>query len=454
MKIAIAGTGFSSILCINYLVNLGIKPIVFDVGNDLGIKEKILLKKKALSKQKDLDKFHSLGGLSNVWTGVVSKYLDEDFNDWPISKNEFETYYNEVFKTLPSSNQYSFSSTSKDDLLNYYLRTSNGKKNSIIYNKNSISLSYISLLLKNLEFSNNNIYDYQKVSAFNFKDIIKDFIKKSKIEYRREKIFRISENENIVTILSKNKFNEKNKINCDYLFLGCGSISTYLIMKNSINDFSQDVKIKTTKQIVMPVKFNKIKNFNKRFFNSYPIFQINLKENKDYSIYSQISHLNPTIINYFFSNVTNFKRYFFLLNLFKNYGVSYSNLGNKFCDEFTIDNQHNIKIYENKIKTYDFLKIYTEIFKNNIFDKHFRIYKIPIKMNPLSGNHFGSSFPMSISKKNIFNSDRFGRISSFKKISITDSSTFTKLPARPPTLTILANSLRITTEVHKLNFFK
>ena len=41
MKIVVAGTGFSSILCINYLVNLGLKPVVLDVGNEIGEEEKI-----------------------------------------------------------------------------------------------------------------------------------------------------------------------------------------------------------------------------------------------------------------------------------------------------------------------------------------------------------------------------------------------------------------------------
>ena len=454
MKIAIAGTGFASILCINYLVELGIKPIVFDLGNELDNEDKILLKKKALSKQKDLDKFHSIGGLSNVWTGVVSKYLEEDFNDWPIGKNEFENYYSEVLKFFSHSNRYTFSSNSNNDLLNYYLNNHNDQNKSIIYNKKSISLKYISLLLKNLGTSNNKINDYQKVNPFNFKFIVKDLIKGSKIDYRKEKIIKISENENLVKIISKNEFNVKTELDCDYLFLGCGSISTYLIIKNSVNNFDQNIKIKTTKQIVTPVKFKKIEKFSDRFFNPYPVFQINLKESSDYSIYTQISNLNPTIVNYFFPKITNFKRYFFLLNFFKNYGLSYSNLGHKFCDEFTVDNKNNIHIYENKIKTFDFLNIYSEVFEKNVFDNYFCLYKIPFKMKPLSGNHFGSVFPMNLNKKNFFNSDRFGRICNFKKISITDSSIFSKLSARPPSLTIMANSLRIATEVHKLNFFK
>ena len=52
MKIVVAGTGFSSILCINYLVNLGLKPVVLDVGNEIGEEEKIALKKSLSSSKK------------------------------------------------------------------------------------------------------------------------------------------------------------------------------------------------------------------------------------------------------------------------------------------------------------------------------------------------------------------------------------------------------------------
>ena len=104
MKIVVAGTGFASILCINHLVSLGLKPIVLDVGNEIGIEKRNVLKKKALARQKNLDTFHCMGGLSNVWTGVIDKYLENDFADWPINKSELDNYYQEVFKELNNFN--------------------------------------------------------------------------------------------------------------------------------------------------------------------------------------------------------------------------------------------------------------------------------------------------------------------------------------------------------------
>jgi hypothetical protein len=453
MKIVVAGTGFSSILCINYLVNLGLKPVVLDVGNEIGEKEKIILKKKALARQKNLDNFRTLGGLSSVWTGVINKYLDDDFTDWPINKNEFNNYYDEVFENLNNSETYSFYSSSKDDLLNYQLRAQENTLKNEIYNNKKISIKYVSLLLNKLDISKKKINNYSGFHAFKIKGIVQDFIKKSKIEYRKEKIMKLWENNNQVTIETVDITNKRKKVVCDYLFLGCGTISTYLVMKNSIANFDKSLKIKTTKQIVMPVKFKNLMDFKNKFFNAFPIFQMNVEKFGNCSIYTQISNLNTTIVNYFFPKLKNFKRYYFFLQLFKNYGLSYSNLGNNFCDQFIIDDQNNLKVYETKYKMSEILNIYQNLFDKNLLNGQFFHYKIPIKMKPLSGNYFGSVFPMSKFKKSFFNSDRFGRIGNFKKISITDSSIFTKLSAMPPTLTILANSLRITKEVHKLNFF-
>ena len=453
MKIVVVGTGFSSILCINYLVNLGLKPVVLDVGNEIGEKEKIALKKKALARQKNLDNFHTLGGLSSVWTGVINKYLDDDFADWPINKNEFNNYYDEVFENLNNSETYSFYSSSKDDLLNYQLRAQENTLKNEIYNNKKISIKYVSLLLNKLDISKKKINNYSGFHAFKIKGIVQDFIKKSKIEYRKEKIMKLWENNNQVTIETVDITNKRKKVVCDYLFLGCGTISTYLVMKNSIANFDKSLKIKTTKQIVMPVKFKNLMDFKNKFFNAFPIFQMNVEKFGNCSIYTQISNLNTTIVNYFFPKLKNFKRYYFFLQLFKNYGLSYSNLGNNFCDQFIIDDQNNLKVYETKYKMSEILNIYQNLFDKNLLNGQFFHYKIPIKMKPLSGNYFGSVFPMSKFKKSFFNSDRFGRIGNFKKISITDSSIFTKLSAMPPTLTILANSLRITKEVHKLNFF-
>ena len=58
MKISVAGTGFASFICIKYLVKMGIKPIVFDVDNEISEENKIAIKTKSIVKEKDFNKYN------------------------------------------------------------------------------------------------------------------------------------------------------------------------------------------------------------------------------------------------------------------------------------------------------------------------------------------------------------------------------------------------------------
>ena len=74
MKVIIAGTGFASTIAIIHLIKLGIKPVVIDVANKSDKDTKKLLKQDAFIKKNSYDNFLFLGGLSNVWTGVIDKF--------------------------------------------------------------------------------------------------------------------------------------------------------------------------------------------------------------------------------------------------------------------------------------------------------------------------------------------------------------------------------------------
>ena len=451
MKVSVAGTGFASFVCIKYLVSLGIKPIVFDINKHASNENKMSIKTKSIVG--NYDEYLSLGGLSNLWTGVIEEYLQNDFINWPFSKKDLDPYYKEVIKLLDFAEIHSFYSQENTDLLNYQISKNQDFEKREIYKDQNFSLKFASLLSNKLNNSNDKNYYFDSLCPLRLKENVNQLIKESKIEYRNEKIIKITENNNDVIIYTKNNNHEKRFV-CDYLFAGCGAISSYLILKNSFPNFDKKIKIKSSKKIVVPVKFKNLNNFNKKFFNTFPIMQLNDLQNQNLSIYSQIYNLNPNIINYFFPKINNFKKYLFLISFFKNFGFSYFGLGSNFSDEFTIDDKNNVKIYEKK---YNFSKVVESL--KPIFSKGFANSQImhinfPIKMKTLSGNHFGSIFPMQKERKKFFDSDILGRIGNFKKISIIDSSVFTSLPARPPTLTVMANSLRISTETRKNNFFK
>jgi choline dehydrogenase-like flavoprotein len=64
---------------------------------------------------------------------------------------------------------------------------------------------------------------------------------------------------------------------------------------------------------------------------------------------------------------------------------------------------------------------------------------------PGSGVHVGGSFPMRQQPRE-FESDRLGRPTGFERLHVVDATTFPTLPAAPPTLTIMANAIRIASE--------
>ena len=288
MKIIVSGTGFSSILCINHLVKLGLKPTVLDIGNEIDSEKKILLKRESLIKQKNFDSFQCFGGLSRVWSGVIEKYLENDFVNWPISSKTLEIYYDEVIKNLEDCDLYSFYSSSKNDLLDYKIKKIDNLTNSEIYKNKYISIKYSNIFGKKLNSPNGDSINYENFQPYNMTNNIKELISKSKIDYRKEKIIKIYEEKNQVFVESTNDSKEIIKRKCDYLFMGCGCISSYLIMKNSIPNFDKNIKIYTPKQFVLPIKLKNIKNFKTKFFNSLPFFQINLVRKSNYSIYSQV----------------------------------------------------------------------------------------------------------------------------------------------------------------------
>ena len=65
-----------------------------------------------------------------------------------------------------------------------------------------------------------------------------------------------------------------------------------------------------------------------------------------------------------------------------------------------------------------------------------------------SSMHFGSSFPYSKSTQNKTRfSDEFGRVGGLQNVHIVDSSILPDAIVGPPTLTIMANSMRIVRKV-------
>ena len=75
----------------------------------------------------------------------------------------------------------------------------------------------------------------------------------------------------------------------------------------------------------------------------------------------------------------------------------------------------------------------------------FPIFPMLTQGKPGDGNHIGGVFPMR-DRPQRFETDRLGRLQSFRRLHVVDGSVMTTVPAAPPTYTIMANACRIGME--------
>ena len=85
MKISVAGTGFASFICIKYLVGIGIKPIVFDLDNEISEENATLTHEATVGKIGEDQLFY-----------LMSRVLSEDEATRMVVLGFFEPFTKEL----------------------------------------------------------------------------------------------------------------------------------------------------------------------------------------------------------------------------------------------------------------------------------------------------------------------------------------------------------------------
>ena len=155
----VVGSGISALGCIIGLLESNKKVLCIDASryNSETIKnnedEKIIFCKQNLPLknfifQKKIKKTfepvevlesHTFGGLSNVWGANCLRFLQSDFDDWPISYHELKKYYESCEKIMEVSHF--------DDEISKELEI---RPNAINNNKLNLFSSFIKNFLNNL----------------------------------------------------------------------------------------------------------------------------------------------------------------------------------------------------------------------------------------------------------------------------------------------------------------
>ena len=396
-KIYVIGTGFSSLICVLYLISKKIKPVVIDIASNYSEKNyKLPLLKPYFYKQK-VDSYSFFGGLSNIWKGVIQICTKKEFNELNLKKPEL--LLNEVlnltknmyFFTNEEIRKNKFKLLPIKDLKNPYKRF--GKE--VTNFKKPIILS-----------SKKNKCEPYKTSI-----IFKKLLKKKKIGFVKGKVVSVQQ-ENRKTILVYRKENEIKKVVCKHIFCGAGALSSTTIINNSLKINKKPTFKSNSKYLLFSFYKNK-----KIIDNTFPIYQGKILNNGYTKVYVQ---------SYLFSQLIN--------QSLKRWKITY-----KFISNLPVMNKLAVSYVSTNFKDHkntNLLNLSKEINRSqNLFNS----IPVGIKLAKLAGNHFGSSFKTNIK----------GNIEKIKNFSLIDTSNLNKINCTPPSIILFMHSLNITKNVFK-----
>jgi len=505
MKVAVIGSGLASFGCCRVLCKNNFIPDIFDIGEDLDLKQKNFkdiiknyIKKKKTEKlasfldnllKQNLFEFpkkkyfgsellynyfnrnindnnpvysNVYGGLANVWSGSALLPDKKDLIDWPEFTIPDLEIYKKYFSDLPYSSRedninaiFPQLSENVGNLKYNYSIEKLEEKISKINTKNFISGFSKSFL--NTEGPNGCKYCglcmtgcvYQ--SIFNPKVYFEKLLKKKKINYFK--------NFNLIKIIKINNkieliFSNGKKIQYDKVFLAAGALGSAKIILNSFQNI-KETKLFYAPGLVIPLL--SLKSYNFEWPNSNTLSKMFLEiktriiNNWVHCQINQPSELVMYKLGFF--KVKNdwikkmyfkfFKRLFTItINYHSKYGGYYKlNLNND--SEGGVSNL-NIAHFKNKNK---------KLFDFDIFDTILKkLKKLGFYSNKFFINHemncdhyyIGGTFPIKSKQTELTHLNRFGELRNIKNLHIVDSSTFPSIPGTTFGLLCMLNSARIT----------
>jgi hypothetical protein len=501
MKVAVIGTGLSSYGSIKALLDIGIKPVVFDIG-DIAESSVIKFKKKLNKKNpsswsnediskmenfnniknkvvrklffgssflyKDLDNSKNsltytsaLGGYSNVWSASALIPTESDLTSWP--KESIPTYedYLNVCKNIPYSGY--------DDNLKKLFKHPSDINFKIRYPKNIIKIKKKLDLINDKNFvsgyaryfvnagpkNNKNSCKYCGFcmtgcaydSIFNTKIIIKKLQLKKKIIFKKNYILKkFIKNNNKITLIFEYQRKLKT-FHFDKVFIGAGTLNTTKVIVNSLNLYGNNIKFKHATYAVAPMLYYN-NNFDWPKKNTLSSIFLELKNKKIKNwIHCQINEPNEIVLSFLkYFKFNNFFRYFYKFFLSKILTIQvqlHSKYGGVYNIKFFKDNSLSI---DNKIKNNKFKINYVlNDLKQRLSLINIYLIKCLAKHSDQLENYYiGCSFPMSKSHNNIFTTDAYGRLKDFNNLHLVDATVFPSIPSTTFGLLLMANAYRIT----------
>ena len=386
------------------------------------------------------------GGYSNIWGGAVALLNKDKNSKWGLVSEEIENGYKNFINELNvHSNRKDF-----DKYTNNKLPVSEREK--ILINKlnkqsnNNFFVDYSAIALENridesiCKICGEYSWSCKTNSSWSSTTRFKQLIVNKKINYLKNAVVnkileKVDEDIVIVELLvdGKIEIKEFNKV-----FVGAGAIGTSKIMMNSISNLKQ-IEIKSNDLVTIPyINFSKnskkLHTFSDIFFN----FQ-----NNNYKFFGQIYGISENLFKMSANAVPIATKLKYLVKPFLRYSGGIFLYIDENLSSSLIIKEKNIQIpgrkSDNKRSRKAIFILFLKLLKAGVLTFPF----LGTKKKYGNSNHYGSQFPLN-DNSNPNSTDSFGRLEVFNNVHIVDSSVLPYLEPGPITLTVMANSYRIT----------
>jgi hypothetical protein len=460
---------------INNISSPGGVPIKTLFGSTFPYKDsEYVINQKNLPEGFDQYPSHAYGGFSRVWGATAMRFHPEDFKSWPITISDKNyraieelisiTSYNDDLKKefrLPSQSL-GIKATNQAEKILSLLKINKSKETlgKVKFGKSRLALK------KTCQLCSNCLYGCPYNDIFSSTDLIQKLIPKKNFNLIKGlRAVKIIESEKNVTVVCENESNDQVLLNGDRVFVGAGVLNTSLLILNTLDEWEKKVSLKDTQYFLLPfigpkADLTEPKHTLSQFF-------IEIKDDclSNHNIHTQFYTYNEMYKKEIFSKIKAISKLpgidtiveFLSQRLIVAQGYLHSSdsrttllslCGDKKNPKLRIEPQLQNKHYIKKVK--NIWKRLSQI------GRECSLTALPFlgKITDIGrGYHTGGTFPMSESPSGL-DSDLIGRPANLKRTHIIDSSCWPNVPSATVTLTLMANSMRISEEAMSLDMKK
>jgi|SRR3989344_2003013 len=418
--VIIVGSGPSGVHTAYPVIETGLRVAIIDcglVGKFDSVSEKT---NQILKIQSNIKINQSLakGGLSEVWPGICDYFTEEELTRTGLPSDEIAKEYIEISERI-------------------HLKT-----------KPALDILGFSILK-----ASSNVYKLPVAYPYRTSSIVEEFKKYKNFTYISGKqVTRVEDKKSKVEIQTLSiKNNSKSTFEAKVIILAAGSINTTRILLRSFGLYNKKAPFLTKcnymficlnpksllkKRITKQTKPSQVAISNKDFFVQFYRCNLSALEKalpyiplpkKIASLIFEILSPYLVIADVRFETKENKKSFLKLKR------ISYDN---DVLEIIFSQTKKELELHKLKLK-----EIQRTLFKLGLF---------PVKM--LKGDvtsHYANGVPIR-NIPEILSCDSNGRLHQAKRIYIADASTWCTLPAKPPTLTIMANASRIGKHLQKI----